>query len=567
MSDLMESGGDDEGSESNSSSGGGVSSNVNRSDKSQSYNDNVERTASQPMGVPSSGNKRSLSMSSYGSSYSNHHRNNIEMSPSIDELCDTAASSLSSLSLNGPPGPGANRVIVIGAGISGLRAASVLKRHGVDVVILEARHDRIGGRMFTSRQPGKPPREIGAAWMHETVQNKLVSLISKLGINYYYDDGAPLYYTPWGPASSQFKAKKVCEEWVDYAEWLYTTNPDTPDRPAQEFIREYVRDHELLSKEERRWAPQALREVELWISINSDIASSKHLSYYVQERNLYVTGGYDTIVNYYSKPLLRDGQILLGVEVQDVNTEDDGKVTVSAIQNGQTFRFDADAVIVTVPLGVLKERMISFTPPMPQTFDEALDRYSYGALGKIFFEFDDVFWPKERDQIVFYPSPDDMLNKEHPVLNNAFVINNLYVVAGGLKELCIQTADPLTRELEAMTDEEIYSFFEPLFKVIRTEPYKDLPNLVSLEITQWTKDKYAGFGTYSAAKVGDEPDLFMDFLDQNHDSRIQFAGEHCSMLGNGCVHGAFGSGEIAAKNLLSQFHISYDGDNSVASSP
>ncbi|KAJ6031982.1 hypothetical protein N7540_002714 [Penicillium herquei] len=57
--------------------------------------------------------------------------------------------------------PSTKTVLVVGAGISGLRAASVLKKHGLNVVVLEAR-DRIGGRINTSRKEGKPARDIGA---------------------------------------------------------------------------------------------------------------------------------------------------------------------------------------------------------------------------------------------------------------------------------------------------------------------------------------------------------------------------------------------------------------------
>lgn len=53
------------------------------------------------------------------------------------------------------------RVVIVGAGISGLRAAAVLLRHGVDVVILEGREDRIGGRIYTSRRFENRPRDIG----------------------------------------------------------------------------------------------------------------------------------------------------------------------------------------------------------------------------------------------------------------------------------------------------------------------------------------------------------------------------------------------------------------------
>lgn len=53
-------------------------------------------------------------------------------------------------------------VLVVGAGISGLRAASILKRHGLHVIVLEAR-GRIGGRIQTSRKNGKPARDMGAS--------------------------------------------------------------------------------------------------------------------------------------------------------------------------------------------------------------------------------------------------------------------------------------------------------------------------------------------------------------------------------------------------------------------
>lgn len=55
------------------------------------------------------------------------------------------------------------KVIVVGAGVSGLLAAAVLHRHGCEVVILEAR-DRIGGRILTTRK-GDHVRDIGKITM------------------------------------------------------------------------------------------------------------------------------------------------------------------------------------------------------------------------------------------------------------------------------------------------------------------------------------------------------------------------------------------------------------------
>lgn len=66
------------------------------------------------------------------------------------------------------PGPEVQKkVIIIGAGISGLRAASILYQNGIDVVVLEAR-DRIGGRIYTSREDGYP-KDIGTFHTHKLV--------------------------------------------------------------------------------------------------------------------------------------------------------------------------------------------------------------------------------------------------------------------------------------------------------------------------------------------------------------------------------------------------------------
>jgi polyamine oxidase len=137
----------------------------------------------------------------------------------------------------------------------------------------------------------------------------------------------------------------------------------------------------------------------------------------------------------------------------------------------------------------------------------------------------------------------------------------------GTKELCIQIAEPLTQRIEAISDPAIlYAFFEPLFKLMRTEPYKDLPDLLNIETTHWTQDPLAGFGSYSVEKKGDDPEALVNALDEHRNSRLQFAGEHCIEVGNGCVHGAFETGEIAARNILGLLGIQWDGLDTTARS-
>ena len=57
-------------------------------------------------------------------------------------------------------------VIIVGAGVAGLSAATVLARAGLRVVILEGR-DRVGGRIFTRRDPDcNAVIELGAEFVH-----------------------------------------------------------------------------------------------------------------------------------------------------------------------------------------------------------------------------------------------------------------------------------------------------------------------------------------------------------------------------------------------------------------
>ncbi len=69
------------------------------------------------------------------------------------------------------------KVIVIGAGISGLAAARTLADKNISVMILEARN-RIGGRMWTDSSLGVP-LDLGASWIHGVNGNPITELAKK----------------------------------------------------------------------------------------------------------------------------------------------------------------------------------------------------------------------------------------------------------------------------------------------------------------------------------------------------------------------------------------------------
>ena len=73
-----------------------------------------------------------------------------------------------------------NRVIIIGAGVSGLYAATLLEKAGVDYIVLEAR-DRTGGRVLSGEVAGLHV-DMGAAWFWPDIQPDFARLVAQLGL-------------------------------------------------------------------------------------------------------------------------------------------------------------------------------------------------------------------------------------------------------------------------------------------------------------------------------------------------------------------------------------------------
>lgn len=94
------------------------------------------------------------------------------------------------------------RIVIIGAGLSGLYAARLLERLGVDkVVLLEAR-ERIGGRIAGMPASGGDRFDLGPAWFWPEQQRALHQLVDELGLQRFaqYDQGDMLYQRAAGEA-------------------------------------------------------------------------------------------------------------------------------------------------------------------------------------------------------------------------------------------------------------------------------------------------------------------------------------------------------------------------------
>lgn len=72
-------------------------------------------------------------------------------------------------------------IVIIGAGLSGLYAACLLERQGIDYLLLEAREE-VGGRILSAGDDGASRFDLGPTWFWEDTQPALARLIDKLGL-------------------------------------------------------------------------------------------------------------------------------------------------------------------------------------------------------------------------------------------------------------------------------------------------------------------------------------------------------------------------------------------------
>jgi monoamine oxidase len=73
-------------------------------------------------------------------------------------------------------------VIIIGAGLSGLQAATDLQASGLKIKVLEAK-DRVGGKTLSIPTGRGGTVDVGAAWINDTTQRRMWVLAQKFGID------------------------------------------------------------------------------------------------------------------------------------------------------------------------------------------------------------------------------------------------------------------------------------------------------------------------------------------------------------------------------------------------
>ena len=118
----------------------------------------------------------------------------LTLSSGASLLFLTACGGISPTATSPPIGTSTRKqdILVVGAGIAGIAAATSLREQGQNVVLLEAK-DRIGGRIWTDRSLG-PPVDLGAFWLHGSGGgNPIMSLVDQFNLDYMEEDFEALW--------------------------------------------------------------------------------------------------------------------------------------------------------------------------------------------------------------------------------------------------------------------------------------------------------------------------------------------------------------------------------------
>jgi monoamine oxidase len=247
--------------------------------------------------------------------------------------------------------PSNKTVIVIGGGIAGLAAAKKLKDKGFKVIVLEAQ-EKIGGRLRTDRSLGIAFDE-GASWIHGPTGNPITNLASQAGANTYLtaDDNLEVFDNNGTAYTDTF----LDTQYTQFENALIAVKGASTLTQSFETIFNSLYPSQANS---RLW--KYMLSAYLEFDTGGDI--SKLSSKYFDDdevftgKDLIITNGYDKVANLLGQSL----DIRLNSRVTEINYA----ATKSLVKTNGTV-IEADYVIVSVPLGVLKNNSIAFTPALP----------------------------------------------------------------------------------------------------------------------------------------------------------------------------------------------------------
>lgn len=440
-------------------------------------------------------------------------------------------------------------VIIVGAGLAGLKAALALQQAGIRVLVLEAR-DRVGGRSMPGEIAGQTI-DLGGQWVGPR-QTRLLDQASALGVNTMpqYTRGDSLLSldgkltshrsdVPKMPFLSLLELGLLERRWAremrslpDTAEpWLAAKAGDWDSQTLEGWITRHVR-----TRGAREFARTITRAVLC--------AETRQVSYLCFLEYLRQGQGLNTLLGTEGgaqqdkfaggawqipkrmADLLGD-KVRLETPVRAVSQSDRG-VTVFSDER----QYTADRLIMAVP-PVLAAK-IQYNRPLPAKRSALLERMPMGSVIKIHVAYERPFW-RHRGLSGAVVSNDRVFNV---AFDQSMDDNGMGVLVGFIDAdhaIAMSARDQASRRQQVITDLTHY-FGE------------DAARPIDYVEQDWTTEPWSR-GCYAAHTA---PGVLTSFGDTLREpcGRIHWAGTETASEWTGYLEGALQSGSRAAEEIL-----------------
>ena len=429
-------------------------------------------------------------------------------------------------------------VVIIGAGVSGLAAASELRKSGLSVLILEAR-DHVGGRAWTRHEPDlSAPIELGAEFIHGRVPEtfELLREVGKAaldtsGAHWTLRNGKLVRNTEdlFGAIQAALERSNVLKEPdVSFETWLSHSAQYGLSPEAAVMARAFVEGFDAADPA-RVSAHFVARE---WGS--GGMLDSP------QFRPL---GGYSSVLAALAGAVDRERiRLQLQTVVREVRWKR-GSVEIDAIFLDQPFSVQAACAIVTLPLGVLQapaeaSGAVRFVPALDAK-QNALQGLVSGPVLKLSLRFRRAFWEEL----------DGGRYEDASFFHSAATVFRTFWTSLPLRAplLTAWIAGPKAARLSTSAMPDIVrQALESLSTVFGGRPPSEF-ELEAAYLHNWQTDPFArGAYSYMAVGGGDARRMLAEPLEDT----LFFAGEATDTEDEAAtVTGALQSGERAAREV------------------
>lgn len=431
------------------------------------------------------------------------------------------------------------KIIIVGAGASGLYAAYKLRMSGFDISVFEATHKH-GGRIRELNGFADFPIMLGAEYVQGR-KNKNQGPLSFL--NSDIDSRNPKCLVDIESYKTVFALDNT---------WVWNDYTDTEIETLKAFMQSaYLYKGSEMSVAEHLKTLGVDSESRTWHLYEAFIGSEYGTSVrrmsmkgWAKERDSNLTGDKSWVLNEsYLKLLDRlyfdsvKNNIVFNRKVEKIFWTGNKVCVVDNIGNES----HCDAVLITVPLSVLKNKQIKFLPELPESKSVAINGIGMDKGMKIIFKFSKSWWPEKMydafikgfTSIVWTPAK-SFTNATDNILT-AYIMGEKY--------------DYLT----ALNDDAIEIVLKELDELFGNGVASD--SFIAAHISDWGKeDSFQGVYSYPIADTYSETGLSKRQLLANPiNDCLFFAGEATSNEHSATVHGALESGSRAADEIISSF--------------